>query len=220
MSMLAWASPEVALTYLWKNVGTGLKRMSLHSHHCSSIEKIQNIYWQTMPVPWHWPWTQLPERASSPNLEITRSEKRMKDMVIKSAITPWALELTETAEGTRLWLPRNQLGVGNAAALTPPVLPGSASVEHWGLLHDLSDCCWLSCSLKPKIRMKMPRQHGGTQTSFFVGEEHSWHEQSILRNQGHGGRADLPVSILWTTRAIAALVFLLIVICPATLCLY
>lgn len=90
-------------------------------------------------------------------------------------------------------------GMGNAAALAPPVFPGSASVEHWGLLHDLSNCCWVFCCLEPKRRMKMLGQYAGTQTSFLVSEEHSWHEKSILKNQGRGGRADLPLSILWTT---------------------
>lgn len=122
-----------------------------------------------------WPWNNMFQK------------KRMKNIVINSVITLWALDLTPEA------------AMGNAAALITLIFPGSVSVEHWGLLQDLSNCCWLSCCLQPKIRMKILGQPGGAQISFLGCEECSWHEKSIWKSQGHGGRTDLPLFILWAT---------------------
>ena len=158
-----------------------------------------------MPAPWHWPRIQLPERPSGLDLKIAWLRKRMKYIVSKSLIAVWAPELTGPPQTTNLWLPRDQ--PEDRKCWSPETTTLSwfwvsstpVIVQHLGLLHGLSNCTWMSCCLQRKRRTKVLGQRGGMQLSCLVREEHSWREKSILKSQGHGGRADDPLSILWIT---------------------
>lgn len=113
--------------------------------------------------------------------------------------------LAGSPQTTKLWLPKDQAEDRKHQSPDTTILPcfcispAPVTVQHWGLLHSLSNGSWVSCCLQPKRRMKVLGQYGGMQTSCLARKGCSGHEKAVLKKQGHRGRADDPVSILWTT---------------------